>query len=64
MTFGELPWVLLRPSVNKVAFSLGMKRDTTLVQGVTFTLANVLKAAKQRNPLEEHDGGPVVFIGK
>lgn len=64
VTFGGLPWMLIRSSVKGATHSLGMKRETALVQGVSVTLPNLLKATKQRNPLEEQGGGPVVFIGK
>lgn len=60
--FGDLNWVLVKPTFRIVAHTLGMTRDGTL-QSSDFTLSKVLKVSKLKNPMEGQGGGNVVIIG-
>lgn len=60
-SFPKLDWMMMRPAL-KGSQTWVIKRDTKLT-GAQFTLANVLKAAKLKNPVEGQGNVPVLVIG-
>lgn len=60
--FGELNWVLVKPTNRRSVHAMGMTRDMSL-QSPDYTLAKILGLSKQKNPMEGQGGGHVVIIG-
>lgn len=61
-TFGNLDWMLVRPSYKASTHSHVMKRDSKL-QAMDFTARKVLQSSTLKNPKEGETGQHVIIIG-